>query len=373
VEIVNVGSGTVKGIRQFFIRSARHYILQVKNPAAAAEDAPGGKGLLLLNSDGSVALKHNDDGITSIAGDLGDVKATLRSAIPLGWLLCNGQAVSRTTYADLFALLGTSFGVGDGSTTFNLPDIRGKTLIGADGATYILGGSYGSATVNLAHTHTVPNHDHELAHTHGIPDHYHSFFHTHGIPDHYHSFIHTHGISHDHTYSHTHGISHDHTYSHTHTTNIAHDHANSTTGDSSASESVQEGTSGSFKTVADHPHTHDFDTTSVGATNVTSANQSTTTTGSSSIANTASQSTSTTGSSSIANTASQSTSDTDTEIGVVTASQSTSDTDTETGVSTSSQSTTFTDTETGVVTGSTLSAVQSVLQPSFAVNYIIKY
>ena len=49
-----------------------------------------------------------------------------------GCLLCNGAAVSRTTYADLFALLGTAFGKGDGSTTFNLPDFRDKTLWGAN-------------------------------------------------------------------------------------------------------------------------------------------------------------------------------------------------------------------------------------------------
>lgn len=50
-----------------------------------------------------------------------------------GYLLCNGAAVSRTTYADLFALLSTAFGEGDGSTTFNLPDFRDKTFWGANG------------------------------------------------------------------------------------------------------------------------------------------------------------------------------------------------------------------------------------------------
>lgn len=50
-----------------------------------------------------------------------------------GYLLCNGAAVSRTTYANLFALLGTSFGAGNSSTTFNLPNFRNKTLWGADG------------------------------------------------------------------------------------------------------------------------------------------------------------------------------------------------------------------------------------------------
>ena len=46
------------------------------------------------------------------------------SSAPTGWLLCNGAAVSRTTYADLFAVIGETYGVGDSSTTFNLPDMR---------------------------------------------------------------------------------------------------------------------------------------------------------------------------------------------------------------------------------------------------------
>lgn len=53
------------------------------------------------------------------------------------WLLCAGQAVSRSTYSALFAILGTAFGAGDGSTTFNLPDFRGRTAVGIDN----LGGS----------------------------------------------------------------------------------------------------------------------------------------------------------------------------------------------------------------------------------------
>lgn len=52
--------------------------------------------------------------------------------IPAGWLLCYGQAVSRTTYSLLFDALGTTFGSGDGSTTFNLPDFRGRVAAGRD-------------------------------------------------------------------------------------------------------------------------------------------------------------------------------------------------------------------------------------------------
>ncbi len=50
--------------------------------------------------------------------------------IPEGWLLCNGAAVSRTTYAALFAAIGTTYGSGDGSTTFNLPDLNNRFLEG---------------------------------------------------------------------------------------------------------------------------------------------------------------------------------------------------------------------------------------------------
>jgi microcystin-dependent protein len=62
----------------------------------------------------------------------GTVAYFAASSAPTGWLKCNGAAVSRTTYAALFAAIGTAFGVGDGSTTFNLPDLRGEFLRGFD-------------------------------------------------------------------------------------------------------------------------------------------------------------------------------------------------------------------------------------------------
>lgn len=54
------------------------------------------------------------------------------TSIPSGWLRCDGSAISRTTYAALFASLGTTYGTGDGSTTFNLPDMRGRVIAGRD-------------------------------------------------------------------------------------------------------------------------------------------------------------------------------------------------------------------------------------------------
>lgn len=62
----------------------------------------------------------------------GDLKATARATASPGWLLCYGQAISRTDYDVLFAAIGTTYGVGDGSTTFNVPDFRGRGFVGLD-------------------------------------------------------------------------------------------------------------------------------------------------------------------------------------------------------------------------------------------------
>ena len=66
--------------------------------------------------------------------------------MPTGWLKCNGALLSRTTYAALFAVIGTTYGAGDGSTTFALPDLRGEFLRGLDDGRGVDGGrALGSA------------------------------------------------------------------------------------------------------------------------------------------------------------------------------------------------------------------------------------
>jgi microcystin-dependent protein len=77
---------------------------------------------------------------------------------PAGWLVCDGTPVSRTTYSALYAAIGEMYGVGDGSTTFNLPDLRGEFIRGNDeGRGVDVGRTVGStqSSQNLAHTHTI--------------------------------------------------------------------------------------------------------------------------------------------------------------------------------------------------------------------------
>lgn len=82
------------------------------------------------------------------------------ATLPTGWLKRNGAAISRTTYSALFAIIGTTYGVGDGSTTFNLPDDRGLFLRGLDESRgYDTGRVLGSEQSDLLkdHTHNTPS------------------------------------------------------------------------------------------------------------------------------------------------------------------------------------------------------------------------
>lgn len=102
---------------------------------------------------------------------------------PAGWLLCYGQEISRGTYADLFAAIGETYGAGDGTTTFKVPDLRGRGLFGKDdmggssvgrisntgtgnpaidGVTLGAAGGADRVTLDIAN---LPNHSHSLAYT----------------------------------------------------------------------------------------------------------------------------------------------------------------------------------------------------------------
>ncbi|MCC7372538.1 MAG: tail fiber protein [Chloroflexi bacterium] len=90
---------------------------------------------------------------TAAIGDIGTLRLTAAAAASTGWLLCQGQTVSRTTYAALFAVLGTTFNTGgESGTVFRLPDMRGRFAMGAS-ATYTRGQYGGAATYDMTHIH----------------------------------------------------------------------------------------------------------------------------------------------------------------------------------------------------------------------------
>lgn len=116
-----------------------------------------------IDSNGHLILVRNDDSTLdagSFQAPTGSVQMFGGSVVPSGWLLCNGQALSRTTYAALFATIGTSYGAGNGTTTFNVPNMEASFP-------RMQAASRGSTGGAATHTHTLPNHTH-AAHQHGL-------------------------------------------------------------------------------------------------------------------------------------------------------------------------------------------------------------
>jgi len=97
---------------------------------------------------------------------IGAVIAYAGSVAPTGWLIADGSAVSRATYADLFQAIGDTYGSGDGSTTFNLPDLRGRVAVsvGSNSDVATLGQNEGNVEGSRSpmHEHSVPAHSHGL-------------------------------------------------------------------------------------------------------------------------------------------------------------------------------------------------------------------
>lgn len=132
------------------------------------------KGALLLKADGSGYWQNTVENNTSdpdasgagwidfttaaLASLTGAVQSFARSTAPSGWLKCNGAAVSRATYSALFAVIGTTFGAGDGSTTFNLPELRAEFIRGIDDGRGIVP----TLTLGVAQGQTVQSHSHPI-------------------------------------------------------------------------------------------------------------------------------------------------------------------------------------------------------------------
>lgn len=95
---------------------------------------------------------------------IGSIVMYAGSVAPTGWLLCDGSAVSRTTYQSLFDAIGTTHGEGDGTTTFNLPNISGRVLMGA--SELHVSSSIGGEETHSLLASEIPSHTHSIG-THG--------------------------------------------------------------------------------------------------------------------------------------------------------------------------------------------------------------
>ena len=108
----------------------------------------------------------NQTGGGSATGDtlpVGSIMPYPKATAPENWLACDGSAVSRTDYSELFSAIGTIFGAGDGSTTFNLPNIKGRTIVGLDAEDTDFN-AIGKTLGEKTHTLTVaemPEHNHK--------------------------------------------------------------------------------------------------------------------------------------------------------------------------------------------------------------------
>jgi microcystin-dependent protein len=122
----------------------------------AAYGVSGANKLLQLDGTGKVPAVDISQCTGLVAIPAGAVFFFAAASTPAGFLECNGAAVSRTTYAALFAVVGTTYGAGDGSSTFTLPDLRGEFIRGADNGRGVdTGRAVGStqSSQNLSHNH----------------------------------------------------------------------------------------------------------------------------------------------------------------------------------------------------------------------------
>lgn len=128
-----------------------------------SKDVGGKAEVHILDEDGNEIQVTNAGELKIIPPGL--INPFAGSSAPAGWLLCNGAAVSRTTYADLFGEIGTTFGVGNGTTTFNLPDLVGRVPVGTDSSGTRISANNDLAESDGSEDHTLTTAE-MPAHTH---------------------------------------------------------------------------------------------------------------------------------------------------------------------------------------------------------------
>jgi len=173
VEISDSGLDMSNGLPIRFQDSSGAPFVALKSPASVSSNVtftlPGADGTngQMLQTNGSGALSF-----TTVAGvPSGAVFCMAVATVPSGYLECDGAAVSRTTYAVLFAVVGTQYGAGNGSSTFNLPDLRGEFIRGFDNGK----GTDNGRSIASSQSDQNKQHDHTATSSFSGDDHNHQY------------------------------------------------------------------------------------------------------------------------------------------------------------------------------------------------------
>lgn len=128
---------------------------------------------ILIDSVESLAVRVAN---AELLAPVGSIHMFAGGQAPRGYLFCQGQAVSRSTYANLFSAFSTTYGTGDGSTTFNLPDLQGRIPVGkAASGTFATLNNKGGAETHALDVTQIPSHNHiQNSHNHTQNSHNHS-------------------------------------------------------------------------------------------------------------------------------------------------------------------------------------------------------
>ena len=157
---VNVGGGTVNAGTSVIAPA-----VQATSVTASGSLSAGNVTISRTTQAAATEAVRGDDPRLVPQQLTGSVTMYAGTGLPTGWLRCDGTAVSRTTYAALFAAIGTTYGAGDGSTTFNLPDLNGRAPFGAGAGTGLTArtlGATGGEEVHLLTPLEMPKHSHGL-------------------------------------------------------------------------------------------------------------------------------------------------------------------------------------------------------------------